>query len=414
MDRPIDSKTRIRRIARRILIPVAVLGLAALGFAALTGWIRPSVQRSRIRTARVDRGPMEAVISASGTVVPEYEHVITSPIESRVTRILLAPGAPVEAGEPIVLLDAGETKAAVEKLDDLIALRGNEREQAILEQARQKSDLDTRRRIQELELKSREYDVERNRRLGEAGLVSQDEMLKAETAAEKARIELRQIDESADNLARALERKLRGLDLEIAIHRKDRDEAARQLERATAASDRPGVLTWVVPREGTSVRRGDPLARVADLSAFRVEATVSDIHAARIAPGLVAIVRSGDDRLEGRVTGVRPTVENGILTLEVALDDKSNPVLRPNLRVDVFLVTTREEDSLRLRRGDYLTVDGSPAVFVIRGDTAVRTPVRFGISSIDYYQILEGLAEGDEVIVSDMSDKMHVKEVKLK
>jgi len=414
MDRPIDRKTRIRQAARRIIIPAAGLGLATLGFLALTGWIRPSVQRSQIRTARVERGPVESVISAAGTVVPEYEHVITSPIESRVTRILLAPGAPVEAGEPIVRLDVGETKAAVEKLDDLIALRRNEREQAILEQARQRSDLDTRRRIQELELKSREYDVERDRRLGEAGLVSRDEMLKAETAAEKARIELRQIDESADNLVQALERKLQGLDLEIAIHRKDRTEAARLLDLATAASDRPGVLTWVVSREGTSVRRGDPLARVADLSAFRVEATVSDIHASRITPGLPATIQSGDHRLGGRVAGVRPTVENGILTLEVALDDKSSPILRPNLRVDVFLITTREKDSLRLRRGDYLTVDGTPAVFVIRGDVAVRTPVRFGISSIDHYQVLEGLAEGDEVIVSDMSDQMHVKEVKLK
>ena len=414
MDRPIDRKTRARQIARRILIPTAVLGLAILGFLALNRWIRPSILRSQIRTARVERGPVEAVISAAGTVVPEYEHVITSPIESRVTRILLAPGAPVEAGEPIVRLDVGETKAAVEKLDDLIALRRNEREQAILEQARQRSDLDTRRRIQELELKSREYDVERNRRLGEAGLVSQDEMLKAETAAEKARIELRQIDESADNLARALERKLQGLDLEIAIHRRDRAEAARRLELATATSDRPGVLTWVVPSEGTSVRRGDPLARVADLSAFRVEATVSDIHAARIAPGLPATIQSGEHRLEGRVAGVRPTVENGILTLEVALDDRSSPVLRPNLRVEVFLVITREKDSLRLRRGDYLTVDGTPSVFVVRGDVAVRTPVRFGVSSIDHYQVLEGLAEGDEVIVSDMTDQKHVKEVKLR
>jgi len=414
MDRPIDPKTRFRLLARRIILPAGGLGIAILGFLAFTGWIRPSVLRSQIRTARVERGPVESVVSASGVVVPEYEHVITSPIESRVTRILLAPGAPVKAGEPILRLDVGETKAAVEKLDDLMALRQNEREQAILEQARQRTDLETRRRIQELELKSREYDVERDRRLAEAGLVSQDEMRKNETAAEKARIELRQIDESADNLARALERRLEALDLEIAIHRKDRAEAARQLEMATATSDRPGVLTWVVSREGTSVRRGDPLARVADLSAFRVEATVSDIHAARIAPGLPATIQSGEHRLEGRVAGVRPTVENGILTLEVTLDDRSSPVLRPNLRVEVFLVVTREKDSLRLRRGDYLTVDGTPSVFVVRGDVAVRTPVRFGVSSIDYYQVLEGLAEGDEVIVSDMTDQRHFKEVKLR
>ena len=70
---------------------------------------------------------------------------------------------------------------------------------------------------------------------------------------------------------------------------------------ATAASDRRGVLTWVVPSEGMAVHRGDELARIADLSAFRVEATVSDVHASRLVAGLPVTVRSGDSRLGGRL-----------------------------------------------------------------------------------------------------------------
>jgi HlyD family secretion protein len=389
------------------------VGLAAIALVWLVERVRPGVRRGEIRTARVERGAVEATISATGTVVPAYEHVITSPIESRVTRILLKPGDALEEGRPILQLDTQETSAALEKLDDQISLKENEREQALLDHARQKTALRTRREIKALELQSREYEAARCRKHFDEGLFSQDEVRQAETEAERVRIELRQIDESLANLEGTLERDLQGLELELAILRKDRAETGRRLELATAASDHPGVLTWVLPSEGMAVRRGDELARVADLSAFRVEATVSDVHASRILPGLPVLVQSADLRLEGTVSAVRPMVENGVITLDVALAERSHPGLRQNLRVDVRIVVERVEDCLRIPRGPYMTPDGTRAVFAIRGDRALRTPVRFGITNIDFYQILEGLEEGDEVIVSDMSDHMHVTEVKL-
>lgn len=414
MDRPIDSGFRRRRLLKRVLASVGIVGGVVLLLFTVAGWIRPSVRRQDIRTAKVDRGPVEATVSAAGTVVPIYEQVITSPIESRVMRILLTPGAAVEAGQPIVLLDASETAADVEELDDQIALKRNQREQARLSNARERDALLTRREIKALELQSREYEAERCRKHFAEGLFSQDEVRRAETDAEKARIELREIDESLETLAGDLETQLRGLDLEIAIHRRDREEKSRRLDLSTAASDRRGVLSWVVPSEGMAVRRGDELARVTDLSAFRVEATISDIHAARVAPGLPVIVRSGKNRVGGRVRIVRPTVQNGIITLEVDLDEATHPILRHNLRVDVYVISDRVEDALRVKRGPYMTPDGTHAVFVLRGDRAVRTPVEFGLTNIDCYQVLDGLEEGDEVIVSDMSKYVHVREVLLR
>jgi HlyD family secretion protein len=414
MDRPIDKKTRFVLLLRRAFVPVATVGLVVLAGAWIADWLRPSVRRHEIRTARVERGAMEATISAAGTVVPLDEHVITSPIDTRVTRILLTPGATVFAGQPIVELDVGETVVGLETLDDQIALKENQRQQTLLDHAREKAALQTRRDIKQLELESREFEAERCRQYFDEGLFSSDEVRKAEVEAEKAHIELRQIDESLHNLESTLEAELEGLDLEIAIHRRDHAEALRRLDLATATSDREGVLTWVVPREGMAVQRGDELARVADLSTFRVEATVSDIHASRLAERLPVIIQSGEQRLTGHIDRVRPTVENGIITLDVALDDNSSPDLRHNLRVDVYVVTERVGDGLRVKRGSFMTPDGTHAVFVIRGDVAVRTPVRFGITNIDYYQVLEGLSEDDEVIVSDTSDFIHATEVRLR
>ncbi len=414
MDRPVDRHVRARRIAKRAAIPVVAVGAAVLILTGLAGWIAPSIRRRDIRTAVVDRGSVEATVTASGFVVPEYEHVITSPVETRVTRIILTPGAQLRAGQPILELDTGETTIAIQKLDDRIALKENERDRARLDAARRQAALRTQREIKALESATRDYEAERNRMHFAEGLFSRDAVRAAEDQAAMARLELREIDESLANLAESLQKEIEGLDLEIAILRKDRAEEARRLALASAVSDRSGVLTWVVPKEGTAVRKGDELARVADLGSFRVQATVSDVHASRVAAGLPVIVQTGSHRFGGRITRVRPTVENGIVTFEAALDDKSNPVLRDNLRVDVYVVTDRAEHALRVARGPYMTPDGTHAVYVVRGKAAVRAPVRFGLTNVDYYQVLEGLKEGDEVIVSDMSPYVHAKEVKLR
>jgi len=414
MDREINSSERRGRMVKRVGIAlVCVTAVLAVTWAAL-GWLRPSVRRAEIRTALVDRGTVEATISASGSVVPAFEQVVTSPIDSRVTRIIRRPGDRLKPGDPIIELDTGEARLALHRLEDQVALKRNERRKAREDLARQVDDREGQRDIKALELRSLEYETDRCRENLETGIYSRDELRQAENDSERARIELRQIEKAMDHAAMALETDLEGLDLELAMLVKELGEQAHQLRLAAAAAERAGVLTWVVPSEGIAVRRGDEIARVADLSAFRVEATVSDVHAGRVSAGLPVLVRSGDLLLDGQVTSVRPTVENGVVTMEIDLEESRHPDLRHNLRVDVFIVTDRVADALRIRRGSFLNIEGRRAVFVVHGDRAVRTPVKFGITNFETYQITEGLSEGDEVILSDMSNQLHAKEVKLK
>jgi len=130
--------------------------------------------------------------------------------------------------------------------------------------------------------------------------------------------------------------------------------------------------------------------------------------------GLPATVRSGSTHLPGRVDKILPSVENGIVTFQVQLDTKNHPILRPNLRVDVHAVTEQHQDTMRLKRGPLLNVDGQEMVFVVRGDMAVRTPVTVGLSNFENYEITQGLVVGDEVIISDMSSFRDVREVKIR
>lgn len=414
MDRPIDAATRLRRRRRRFAVGFGGAALAALLLALLAGLLRPSLPRAELRTARVDRGPVEATLTASGTVLPEHEQVVVSPIDSRVLRILKTPGAALAAGEPIVEIDVGQARLTLAKLDDQIALKRNERQRLELDNANQIVGLQGREEIKALEVQALEFEAARNQQYFERGLFSRDEVRHAQDAAERARIELREVRREVAHAQEAVKARLAGSDLELGMLEKERAEAAHQLGLATAASDRPGVLTWVVSSEGAAVTRGQQLARIADLSSYRVEATVSDAQAARVSAGQSVVVRAGDTRIEGRVTGVRPTVENGALVFDVSLSDPRHAALRHNLRVEVYLVTARVADALRVPRGLFLDDDGTPIVFVVRGRRAVRTPVEFGLRSFESYEVVAGLAEGDEVILSEMSQYRKAREVGLR
>jgi HlyD family secretion protein len=415
VDRPLDSDfQRTRRLGRIGKISALVACLVAL-IVWLPGWIRPSVSRARIRTARVTLGSIEAVITASGTVVPEVERALSSPLDARVLRILKRPGDPLKAGDPLVELDASESVLGVEKLAKDLALKDNQQAQTRLALEKSLLDIEGRLNTKRLDLDSLRSDLADNRQLFKEGLISREKLRQAELAEAKAEIELKQVEGERDNVGQANQAQVDGLVLERSSLGKEVSEARRQLELATTRADRDGVVTWALTEEGVLVRRGDVIARIADLRSFRVDATVSDVHAKRLSVGMPVAVRVNDeDTLEGRISAIYPKIDNGVMTFTVSLADKSSKLLRSNMRVDVLVITDRKPRVLRLKKGPFAEGEGYRQAFVIRGDRAVRTPISLGLASFDDFEVVSGLAEGDEVIVSDMRDYLHLSEINIK
>jgi len=149
---------------------------------------------------------------------------------------------------------------------------------------------------------------------------SQDRARTSQTDAARARIELQQLGESIANAQRVLEVQLRGLDLEVGILRRSatRPPGGSSSPRPRLTARRADVGRPERGRDGAS---GDEIARIADLSAFRVEATVPDVHAGRLARGQAAEIVTGETHLRGTIGNIRPTVENGVVSFEVSLDE---------------------------------------------------------------------------------------------
>lgn len=414
MDRSLSPDVRRQRRLKtyiRVAVPAAVL---AGGLLWLPSWLRPSVPLARVRTAVVTAGSLDASIEASGLVIPALERVISSPLDARVLRILKRPGAPVHVGDAVVQLDVSDALVALQRAENDLAVKDNEQQQTRLGYEKSLVDLDGRINIKSLELESRRADLATHRQLASRGLLSQEELRKSELAVQQAEVELAQLNGERTNARQSTDVRLDGLALQRSSLAHDVAERRRVLELATTKSDRDGVLTWVVNEEGALVRRGDVLARVADLTSFRIDATVSDVHADRVRVGLPAIVRLDDVRLDGRVSDVFPTVENGTVRFTVTLANSAHPSLRPSLRADVQLVTDRKVRTLKVTRGPFADGVGAQRVFVVEGRRARRVDVTLGIASFNEIEVVKGLNEGDTIIVSDMRDYAHLEELVLR
>jgi len=414
LDRPLDDRTVLARRVKRAawLTATAVLAVAAL--ALLPGWLRPSVERSRLRIGRVERATVEATLDAAGTVVPAAERSIVSPFESRVLRVLKRAGDVVHRGDPIVELDTAGARLDLSRLEDRVAEQSNEKIRLSLTLERELLELRARAESRRLDAEVLSHRAAQRVKLRQDGLVSDEALDEARAEAQKASIEVRQFEDTAKVAEKVAAAQLEGVALAVRTLDKEVAEARRQLELATARSDMDGIVLWVSSQEGATVRRGDPIARVALPSAFRVEGTISDVHVARLSAGLPVRIAAGGRALNGTVAAVLPAIEGGAAKFLIDLQNPSDPELRQNLRVDVHVVVAVRDGVPSVERGAFTGGNGAQPVFVVDGDRLVRTPVRFGLVGFDRMEIVDGVPLGGEVVLSDMQDYAHLQTVRLR
>jgi HlyD family secretion protein len=413
MDREIAPEARQKRIAKRVAVALIALAAAVFFFAATVQWLRPSFDARKIQIARVQRGAIAATLEANGAVVPLLEQVVSSPVEARVLRVGRRAGDRVKAGDELLTLDTSASKLEAARLDDRVAQKQSS---AIELQLRLEETIATlRAQIEQRKLDAQivHYSADQKTRLRAEGLIAEQDALAAGAVAKKTDIELRQLEEALARAIRSRDVQLAASRADVAMTQREREESRRQLELAMLRADRDGILTSIVGEVGATIRRGDVLARIADLSAYRVEASISDVHAAKLAAGMRARVTLDGAVLDGTIESVDPRIVSGVVKFFVTLDQPAHPRLRNNLRVDVAVITGSRNNTLVVRRGALARTNATHA-FVIRGDEAVLVPVRFGLAGTDTIEILEGVSEGDQLVISDVSEYEDVQNVRLK
>ncbi len=414
MDRVIAASIQTQRRRRRWLLGTAVAAALLAGVFAFRAVLKPSLRRADVLTAPVEMGDVEAALTAAGLIIPGREAVITSPLPSTIRRVAVAVGARVRPGETILELDKDLANSALAKLDDEQLRNQNKNSQLQLTLERSLNDLRAQARVQAVKVRSLQSALRDEQQLLKIGGGTAENVRQAELSLTVAQLEADRLTRQTQTQQRSNAADVRELGYTVSMQQRSIAELAGKLRQANISSQQPGVLTWVNDALGTTVQAGDALARVADLSSFRVRATISDAYAEQLHQGDPVVVRVNGTDLRGAVASVSPAVDKGVVTFYARLDNPRHPALRPNLRADVFVITRAHRGVLRVKNGPFYQGGKEQPVFVLTADgRAVRRTVRFGDSNFDYVQITGGLRAGEEIVVSDMKEHLDTPELTL-
>ncbi len=414
MDKQIDKAT-IHRRQLRAAVPWIIgttVVLTAIIWLLLT--LEKSVQERDIRIGTVDRGAIETTVNASGRVVPAYEEIITSPVESRLIQSFVRLGDSVSAGTPLLELDLETANTNFEKMLDTYEVMRRELLQLQLNNKTALSELDMQIKVKGMQVNSLEVEVQNERHLDSLGSGTGERVRQAETALATARLELQQLRHRHDNerlRANAAEEVQR---LQLSSYEKDLAMTRKTLARGRIPAPHSGSVTFILTDIGSKVSPGQKVAVVSDLSAFTIEGEVPEGNSERVKPGATVIVRVGKLELQGMVESITPQSNAGSVGLRVSLDNPRVKGLRSGLRADIFISYGYKDDVVRLSQGSFFKGPGDYQMFVLDADDHLtRRTVKLGDSNRRYVEVLSGLEPGDRVVVSDMENYRNSKNLKI-
>ena len=415
MDREIPKEVRDKERKKKFIKYGAIGVAAVVCIAVLISFMRSSVNRKDLVFSEVDNGTIEVSVSASGKVVPAFEEIINSPINTRIVEVYRKGGDSVDVGTPILKLDLQSTETEYKKLLDEEQMKRYQLEQLKVNNNTYLSDLSMQVKISAMKLNRMEVELRNERYLDSLGSGTTDKVRQAELNFNTAKLELEQLRQQYANESKVKEADLKVKELEFNIFSKSLAEMKRTLDDAQIRSPRKAILTYINNQVGAQVAEGSQVAIISDLSHFKVEGEIADTYGDRVAAGGRAIVKIGNEKLEGTVSSVTPLSKNGVISFIVQLNEDNNKRLRSGLKTDVYVMNAVKEGVLRLANASYYVGRGEYELFVQDSkDEIVKRKVQLGDSNFEYVEVVSGLKPGDKVVVSDMSSYKNKNKLKLK
>ena len=402
--RPDLARTKRKR---RLIITFGAV-VAVLSISVVVARLKPaapSVDKNLVWIDTVKRGSMVRQVRGIGTLVPEEIRWIAARTQGRVERIVLRPGAAVTPESVILVLANPTVKQAA--LDAESELKSAEAELITFKVQLERGVLDAESGLATAKsaYETTRLQAEVNEDLFKDGLVSALELRRSKVAEEDAtsryQIEKKRYAFTQDSIAPQLAVKQASV---------DRASAQAQLRRddADALNVRAGmnVVLQELPVEvGAQVQPGANVARVVDPTHLKAEVRIAETQARDIQIEQLASIDTRNGLIEGRVSRIDPSVQNGTVTVDIRLVGQLPRGARPALSVDGTIELERLENINYVGRPATGQERSAIGLFRLADDGvhAERTTVQLGRSSVNTIEILAGLQPGDRVILSDTS-----------
>ena len=382
-----------------LAVAVITLGVSRLEPAA------PRVDRDTLYLDTVQRGPMVRQVRGTGTLVPEQIRWIPATTDGTVERIVIRPGALVAPATVILELSNPEleqsTLEARLNLEAAKARYSNRQVEVERELLNQRATLATT----DAQLKTARLQADADGQLFAQGLVSSLQLQQSQSAEQefdtRYALEQERLQMAADTVAAQLAVEQAEVDRLRTLYELRQQQVADLHVRAGM----PGVLQQVPLDEGQRITTGANLARVGDPAVLKAELRIAETQAKDIQIGQSSAIDTRNGIIPGHVTRIDPAVENGTVTVDVALDGALPRGARPDLTVDGTIELERMDDILFVGRPVFGQEESVVSLFRVEADGthASRMRVSLGRASVNTIEVLEGLQPGDRVVLSDMS-----------
>lgn len=413
MDREISKEQRNRE-KRRMWMKwggTVVVGIVAV--IALMQLMQESLHERDIVFSVVDEGSIDVSVSASGKVVPAFEEIINSPINSRILEVYKKGGDSVEIGTPILRLDLLSAETDYKKQLDEVQMNELKLEQLRIQNRSKLSEMEMQLKVSRMELNRKAVELRNEQYLDSLGAGTTDKVRQVELDYNVSKLKLEEDEQKFINEQATADADLKVKELELNIARKTLAETKRTLDDARIKAPRKAILTYVNTEIGAQVAQGEKVVIVSDLSHFKIEGEIADTYGDRIAAGSRAVVKVGKEELAGTVTDVTPLSKNGVMSFSVRLEQDNHKRLRSGLKTDVYVLTAVKDSVMRIANGSYYVGPGEYELFVRSGNELLKRKVQLGDSNYELVEVVGGLKPGDQVVVSDMSNYKNKRKMKL-
>jgi HlyD family secretion protein len=406
-DRLIEAPSRWWRHRRLITACAAVMLILALLAALLVHFsgTERSVDRSRLTIAVVERGSFVHDVAADGQVVAAVSPTLYAPAPG-IVGLKAHAGDTVSKGQVLAVIESPDLTAKLSQEEATLQNLRIDRQRAEREAEQKLKQLESAYRQAEVDRQTAQRELDRSRKAYELGSYSELQMLRAQDALEKAQFNF---DQAKSNYE--VQPQQNHFDIGSKQTLLDRQQLVvsdlrRQVDLLSVRSPVEGQVGQVQTVDRASVAKDGPLVTVVDLSALEVEIKVAENLARDLKPGMPADLEGYGKHWPGVVNGVSPEVVNGDVAARVRFSGERPAGLRQSQRLSVRIFIDRRNNVLMVDRGAFLDEDGGSFVYLVRGSIAERRPVRLGAESVAKVEILDGLAPGDQIVISG-TDAFH-------
>ncbi len=401
------SVAQAKKRKQIMLGAVAVIVIAAVSVVlARLKPAAPTVERATVWVDIVKRGPMVRQVRGLGTLVPvdEARRWVPASTQGRVERIIMRPGVQVTPDTVVLELSDPNVQQALNDADQL--LRGAEADYNSLKARLDAETLNQRAQaaIVRADFENACTEKEMNEALAKDGLVSaqilKQSVVRCSSLATRNAIETDRL-KVTEASARA---QMQSAQATIDQRRSNYNLRRSQVDQLRVRAGMTGVLEQVPVEVGQQVQPGTNLVRVADPTRLKAELRIAETQARDLTIGQIASVDTRNGFIPGKVIRIDPAAVNGTVTVDVQLEGELPRGARPDLSVDGTIELERLENVLFVGRPAFGQEQSTVGLFKLDATgEATRSQVQLGRSSVNTIEVLGGLAEGDQVVLSDMS-----------